>query len=346
MPDRDNAGDGVGGDPMRRVLIPQDLPPAPPPAGGRLLELQGLSMGSSWSVKLIADDSADESALRRAIEQELARVVEQMSTWEPDSDLSRYNQAPAGSWWRLPAEFQQVLRCAVQAAADSEGAYDPTAGPLVNCWGFGPGLPRSEPPTVAEIDAARARVGWPRMQFDPASGKLQQPGGVYLDLSAIAKGFGVDQAFRRLQREGIAHCLVEVGGELRGQGCKPDGSPWWVALERPEDSARVPETLLALHGLSVATSGDYRRFFEHAGRRYAHTIDPRSGHPASNALASVTVVHPECMVADVLATILTVLGPEQGFDYAAERGIAALLLIREAGDFSERITPALAALQA
>lgn len=339
------AGAGLGGNAMRRVLIPQDLPPALPAAGGRLLELQGLSMGSSWSVKLIADGSTNESALQQAIEQELARVVEQMSTWEPDSDLSRYNQAPAGSWWRLPAEFQQVLRCAVQAAADSEGAYDPTIGPLVNCWGFGPAPPRSEPPSVAEIDAARTQVGWPRMQFDPESGKLQQPGGLYLDLSAIAKGFAVDQVFRRLQREGIVHCLVEVGGELRGLGCKADGSPWWVALERPQDAPQIPETLLALHGLSVATSGDYRRFFEHAGRRYAHTIDPRSGYPASTALASVTVVHPECMVADVLATILTVLGPEQGFDYAAERGIAALLLIREAEGLSERITPALAVLQ-
>lgn len=335
----------IGVDSMRRVLIPQDLPPAPPAADACLLSLQGLSMGSSWSVKLFAEPAMQEAALQRAIEQELARVVEQMSTWEPDSDLSRYNAAPAGSWWRLPAEFHQVLRCAVQAAADSEGAYDPTIGPLVNCWGFGPAPPRSEPPSVAEIDAARMQVGWPRMQFDPESGKLQQPGGLYLDLSAIAKGFAVDQVFRRLQREGIAHCLVEVGGELRGLGCKADGSPWWVALERPRDAPQIPETLLALHGLSVATSGDYRKFFEHAGRRYAHTIDPRSGYPACNALASMTVVHPECMVADVLATILTVLGPEQGYDYAAERGIAALLMIREAEGFSERLTPALAALQ-
>jgi thiamine biosynthesis lipoprotein len=174
-----------------------------------------------------------------------------------------------------------------------------------------------------------------------------QPGGVQFDLSSVAKGFAVDRVSHALRDLGAADHLVEIGGELRGSGTKPDGSPWWVALDQPAaGDAGDPacETIVALHGLSVATSGDAQRYFERDGRRWSHTIDPRTGRPVSDRLAAVTVLHPSCMRADALATALTVLGPDGGLDYATACGLAARFVIRRARGIEERITPAFAAM--
>ncbi|MDF3834129.1 FAD:protein FMN transferase, partial [Cupriavidus basilensis] len=192
---------------------------------------------------------------------------------------------------------------------------------------------------------ARALCGWQRIVLDEAAGRARQPGGVRLDFCAIAKGFGVDAVSRYLSGKGIASHLVEVGGELRGHGVKPDGLPWWVALESPPGtSPAMQDTLVALHGLSVATSGDYRRYFDSDGRRYAHTLDPRTGYPASHALASVTVLHPQCMLADAYSTALTVLGPEAGMVFARRHALAARFLIRHSNGFEERLSPAFEAM--
>ncbi|MDM4769278.1 FAD:protein FMN transferase [Solimonas sp. SE-A11] len=329
---------------MNRVLVPRNLSPQslpPHPDGGSLHALKGRSMGTTWSVLLVAP-ADDLRWLGAGVQQELDRVVAQMSHWEPDSDLCRYNAATAGSWHALPAEFMEVLEAAREYAQVSAGAFDPTIGPLVDAWGFGPVSQRDNPPSAAEIDAARARVGWQRLQLDDAGKRLLQPGGLQLDFSSIAKGYAVDQLARYLGRAGVDHWLVEVGGELRGQGCKPDGQPWWVELERVDES--LTHTVLALHGLSVATSGDYRRYFEHEGRRYAHTLDPRSGWPVTHALASVTVLHPECMAADALATVLGVLEPDEAHDFATRHDFAAQFVLRSGGGFVERLTPAFKAL--
>lgn len=331
---------------MRRILIPPRLDPlAPAIAGGSLRTLQGRTMGTTWSAKLYAPANQASAALESAIQAELDRVDRQMSTWDPRSDLCRYNRAPAGTWCELPAELFEVVADAHRLAQDSDGAYDPTTGPLVDCWGFGPAPPRQAPPSATEIAEARARVGWQRLELDARNRRARQPGGIALDLSSIAKGDAVDRVAQRLQLEGIEHFLIEVGGELRGQGCKADGGPWWVELESPGDAPStgenpIDETLVALHGLSAATSGDYRRFFESGGRRYAHTLDPRSGRPVDNALASVCVLHPLCRTADALATLLTVLGDEHGHAYASGRGIAARFLSRTATGLDERVTPA------
>lgn len=329
---------------MKRILIPLTLNPEllqDHGPGAALHALQGDTMGTSWSVKLVAQAAALPQ-LRLGIQRELDRVVAQMSHWEPQSDLSRYNRAAAGTWQALPAEFCEVLSCALQCAQDSGGAYDPTIGPLVDLWGFGPMLRRSAPPADDEIEAARACVGWSRVRLDADTRRAWQPGGIQLDLSSIAKGYGVDQVARYLQAAGVDHYLVEVGGELRGQGCKPDGQPWWVALERP--SAELAETLIALHGLSVATSGDYRRYFESGGQRYAHTLDPRSGRPVTHALASVTVLHADCVQADALATVLSVLDPQEGYAHARQRDLAVLFVLHRGAGYEERMTPAFEAL--
>lgn len=329
------------------MLLPSQLSAATlagPDIEGALHTLQGATMGTTWVVKLVAQDDADLPAIRTATQSELDRVVAQMSTWDAASDLSRFNAAPAQSWNAIPDDFRRVLDSALDLARDTEGAYDPTAGALVDCWGFGPQPRAAQAPTAAEIEAARARLGWQRLMLNPNTGLLLQPGGVSLDFSSIAKGYGVDAVALCLQALGIQHYLVEVGGELRGQGCKPDGSPWWVALELPTDVDEADETLLALDGLAIASSGDYRRYFQQDGHRYSHTLDPRTGWPVNHDLASVTVIHPHCMQADALATALTVLGPEAGLDYAERHQLAVRFLSRHGTELEEQLSSAFLAL--
>ena len=297
-------------------------------------------MGTTWSVRFVADNVP--AGLAAAISQVLGRVIAQMSTWEPDSDLSRFNTAPAGTWHDLPDDLFTVLAHALDMADDSDGAFDPTIGPVVNLWGFGPDGKRCAPPAADRIAETLARCGWQRLELDRTGRRALQPGGLYVDLSGIAKGHAVDLLARQMQGAGIGSYLVEIGGELRGHGVKPDGSPWWTALETPAGIAS--ETIVALHGLSAATSGDYRKFFMEGEARYSHTIDPRTGRPVTGNVASVTVLHPDCMHADALATVLGVLGVEDGMAYAARRRIAARFLTRAGDGFSERTTPAFDAM--
>ncbi|MBW8756872.1 MAG: FAD:protein FMN transferase [Burkholderiales bacterium] len=300
-------------------------------------------MGTTWRVHLVAAPALRREPVRLAIQSALDEVVAQMSSWEPDSDLGRFNRAAAGSWHALPAHFHAVLACAREVAERSAGAFDPTAGALVDAWGFGP-APRHGVPDAAMLSDARRAAGWHRLDIDPARRALRQPGGLALDLSAIAKGFGVDLVAHRLQALGIADHLVDVGGELRGAGVKPDGQPWWVELEQPDGDRGGERTLLALHDLSVATSGDYRRWFEHEGTRYSHTIDPRDGRPIRHGLASVTVIHADCMHADAWSTALNVLGPDPAVALADRLGLAARTLVRDGAGFVERRSAAFDAL--
>jgi thiamine biosynthesis lipoprotein len=330
---------------MTRVLVPQLTQPPARPIGGAVLALGGETMGTTWSVKLVAPPTARPEALTAMVQGALDGVVREMSPWEPDSDLSRYNRAAAGTWTALPAAFAQVLRCALEIAEATDGAFDPTLGSLVDLWGFGPRPFSGAPPQTAAIAEARETAGWRRLALD--GDRLLQPGGLQLDLNGIAKGFAVDQVAAALDRAGARSYLVEVGGELRGTGAKPDGQPWWVELERPpalhaaHDGLR---TLVALHGLSVATSGDYRRFFEHDGRRYAHTLDPAAAAPVAHATASVTVLAERCMHADAYATALTVMSPDAALAFATTHGLAVLILAKGPHGLEERLSPALSAM--
>jgi len=329
--------------PARYVLIPPDAPDVMRIVPGRVLgSLAGETMGTSWSVRYAAPAALSATSLRAAVERALDLVIAQMSPWVESSEIGRFNRAAAGTLCPLSAEFCTVLRHALDVARRSGGAYDPTIGALVDLWGFGPPGRRAEPPPEDEIAAVRAAYGWQRLFLDAASRTLRQPGGLRLDLSSIAKGFAVDLVAERLQALGVADCLVEIGGELRGAGVKPDGSPWWVRLDAP---AALPEALVALHGLSVATSGDANRWFEHGGTRWSHTLDPRTGYPVPAALASVTVLHRRAMAADALATALLVLGPQAGYAAACEQEIAArFVLRRQSGGFEEILTPVFRAM--
>ena len=327
---------------MTRVLVPLLTEPPARPLGGVVHTLAGQTMGTTWSVKLTAQPAADVPALTAMVQRALDTVVAQMSPWEPLSDLSRYNRAHAGSWMTLPADMAAVVRRAIEIAEATDGAFDPTLGALTDLWGFGPRPFSGQPPLREAVEAAREAGGWTRLTLDGDA--LFQPGGLRLDLNGIAKGFGVDQAAAALERTGVKSCLVEVGGELRGAGAKPDGQPWWVELERAPAANDALKTLVALYDLSVATSGDYRRFFDHDGRRYAHTLDPASGAPSDEGMVSVTVLAKTCMDADAWATALTVMGPDAALTFATAQDLPALIVSRKGAGLEERLSPALSAM--
>lgn len=313
-------------------------------AGVAVQALHGQTMGTSWSVRLAATSRVDLHALHDGVQACLDRVVAQMSTWDAESDISRYNRSPAGEWWPLQDAFRHVLHAALEIASASGGAYDPTLSPLVAAWGFGAHGGARAVPSPERLDAARARVGWQRVVMDHAGSRVRQPGGVELDLSAIAKGYGVDVVAGFLRRRGIDGALVEVGGELFGYGRKPDNQPWRVLVESsPEeeaDSDALEPRVLVLDGVAVATSGDRWHAFEQDGHRYSHTIDPRSGQPVTEASAAVTVVADDAMHADAWATGLTVMGAQAGHEFALRQGLAARFLARTPQGLKETMTPA------
>ena len=336
---------------MRRVFIPLDVAePQIPPAYAISHTLSGKSMGTSWTVQLLVLPHHDAQELQAGIEAELNQVVMQMSTWDTASHLCEFNRTPAHSWQSLPAEFFKLVDYSLYLSQQTAGAYDITAGKLVDLWGFGATGKRDSAPTETEINIALQAGNWKSLELDHVNQRLRQTGtgtsSVALDLSSIAKGFALDQIARYLDANKITSYLIELGGELRGLGMKKDQSPWWVRIESPANALEKldKEYLVALHGLSIATSGDYRQYFEQDGRRYAHTLDPRTGYPVDSDLASVTVLHPECMMADAMATALTVLGCAAGLEYANQHQIAALFLQRTAAGFEEKMSKALSAM--
>lgn len=302
-------------------------------------------MGTTWSVRLVPPPGLAAEAAREAVEAELARMVGCFSHWDPRAELARFNAAPPG-FYAVSEPFWTLLNAAMDFADDTDGAVDPTLGALVDLWGFGPPGPRTagDLPTEAEIADALSRSGWQGLRLNRAARAVQQIGGLKLDLSGIAKGHAVDRVSERLTGLGATHHLVEIGGELRGAGVKPDGRPWWVELQQAPGSP-APRTLAALFDLAVATSGDWVRGFEHDGRRYAHTIDGRTGRPVDNGVASVTVLADSALRADAMATALTVMGPVAGPVFCEALDIAAAFVVRDrSGALTETVTPAFAAM--
>ena len=287
-------------------------------------------MGTSWSAHIV-DPPAGCAA---EIEAVLARIIAQMSNWEPDSVISRFNRAPVGTWMPLPADMLTVLRAGLAMARLSDGAFDPAIGHQVDRWGFGPAiLPRP--------DAAPSTPPWQAIEIDGVEARRLAP--VALDFSGIAKGFAVDAVAARLRAMGLANFLIEIGGELRGEGIKPDVQPWWVDVESPPDLS-IPVLRVALSGLSVATSGDYRRYRLEDGRRLSHSIDPATGTPIATGVASVTVLHDSAMHADAWATAITILGPVRGMTLATRHALPARLILRTDTGAQEYMTPKLAAM--
>jgi thiamine biosynthesis lipoprotein len=312
-----------------------------------LMEIHGSTMGTTYMVKIVKPDdkkfsSGDELTQRVTadIENLLKKVNRQMSTWIEDSEISRFNRYKESQWFEVSPETVLVIAEALRVSKESNGAFDITVGPLVNLWGFGPPGTTGQIPGEEQIKKVMEEIGYRKLsvRLSPPALKKEEPG-IYCDLSAIAKGFGVDQVAEYLDSRGFSHYLVEIGGEVRAKGFNHENQIWRVAIASPDPYGGSPyRKIIGLKDASMATSGDYFNYFEKDGVRYSHTIDPSTGRPITHKLASVTVIHESCMTADAMATAINVLGPGKGYELAIKENLPVFMIIRGPKGFQENMT--------
>ncbi len=311
------------------------------------VEFVGNTMGTQFSVKLpggVGDHDAAE--LQKSIQAVLDTANAQMSTYEPDSEISRFNQSESTDWQPVSLNLCKDIANAQAISELTDGAFDITVGPLVELWGFGAGGMIDEPPEDDAIAALLQLTGYENLHTDCNRPAIKKDlAGLKLDLSAIGKGYAADRVGLLLRAIGYENYLVEVGGEISIRGSNARGEPWAIGIEAPLPDQRRPHTVVHLADTGMATSGDYRNFFEAGGKLYSHTIDTRTGRPVTHTLASVTVVDRDAWRADALATALLVMGPEEGLAFAESEGLAVLMLIRTNGEVVERETAAFTKLR-
>lgn len=287
-------------------------------------------MGSTYSVKYIPTDKTPSQAeLQALVDRRLVELNQVISTYEKESEISRLNQLKAGVWFTPSPVLKRGLEQAFTVARMTDGIYDPTVGPLVNLWGFGPRGKRSEPPSASEIMGTLEKVGHHKIEWNSDQTAFKKfHDETYFDLSSLGQGMGIDMIAQILNEFEVEHYLVNIAGELTAKGRKPK-EEWRVAIEAPHQERGVVQRILALNNQAVTTSGNYRQFFEAQGKRYAHTINPLTGIPVQHTLISVSVVDPEMnsMRSDSLSTALLSLGPDAGFKFAQEHGIAAYFIV-------------------
>jgi len=296
--------------------------------------LTGPTMGTTYNVKFVAVDGIDKQILKEHIDQLLMDINQLMSTYIKDSELSRFNQSSSVEPFPMSMQTLEVLNEAKRLGEMSAGLLDVTVGPLVNLWGFGPQSRPEKIPTDELINITRQRIGLDKLTVGPSWASKAQPA-LYVDLSTIAKGYAVDQVAELLQTLKISNFLVEIGGEMRLAGTKASGSTWKIAIEKPETQQRSVQKIISIGNNAVATSGDYRNYYEQDGIRYSHLINPNSGYPINHNLVSVTVIHPSSMTADGLATALNVMGKDKALALAQTYDLAVLLITKEKDGFTE-----------
>lgn len=292
------------------------------------LRIEGETMGTTYSVLVARPFTPALDTARSAVEAALKRVNGLMSTYDADSELSRFNRHGSEPFPAAP-ETIAVFSMARRVSELSAGAFDVTVAPLVALWGFGAGAADEEtPPEPHELRSAMQLVGWSQIAIDDQRRELTKPSGVKCDLSAIAKGFAVDEVARALDALGARAYLVEIGGELKAKGEKAPDLRWRAGVERPDPHARNVHSTVLLRDVALATSGDYRNYYERDGQRISHTIDPRTGTPVKHRLASVSVMHADAAMADAWATALNVAGPDQGRKLAVDNDLRAYFIVR------------------
>lgn len=302
-----------------------------------IMEFSGRTMGTLYSVKLVdLPEGVKPETVSDAIRWQLDNVNSKMSTYQQDSELSQLNQAPLQKPFAVSEDTFEVLVKSLEIWRLSEGAFDITVGPLVNLWGFGPEQRPQMVPEQKDMTAAWSRVGSDGLVLHPDALRVEKRKNLYLDLSAIAKGYAVDRVAQALEDLGIRRYLVEVGGEIRAGNGKARNVPWQVAVEEPVVELRQIHKVLGLANVSMATSGDYRNYYELDGKRYSHTIDPRNGRPIQHNMVSVSVVMPQCAMADAWATALMVLGPEQGMALAEANHLPVYMIVKTGDGFESR----------
>jgi thiamine biosynthesis lipoprotein len=320
---------------------------------GDVAPFAGATMGTTYHVTVTAADApARREAVQAAIDTVLKDVDLTLSTYREDSELARLNRNPSRDWIEVSPELWQVLQQARQVSQQTGGAFDITVAPLLEAWGFGAAsiAPAAVivPPTPAQIERVLRSTGHQRLELreTPVPALRRTVPGMRLTVDGIAPGHAVDRIAAALDALGHRDYLVEIGGEVRVRGARPDGGAWRIAVEAPRALAREPLLGLQLRDAAVSTSGDYRDArFDAAGRAYSHTLDPRTGRPVAGALASVTVIDPLAARADAYATALTVMGTEAGLRWATQQGVPALFVERrsDGAGLRWRSSPAFAA---
>jgi thiamine biosynthesis lipoprotein len=299
------------------------------------LELSGYTMGTNYSVRVIASNKAQATeTLAATIEESLTDLDQRFSTYLDSSEINQFNNHTGDDWFEISPEFLKILQQGLHISELSNGAFDMTIGPLVDLWGFGPSHSQQTLPRQNEIDALLESTSFKLLEiqeYPPALRRTQS--GVKLDLSAIAKGFAVDQIWELLDRAGFLAYMIEVGGEVRTRGMRTKDSDWMIGIENPffnanNDSTKLMQNVVPLRDLAIATSGDYRNYFDHEGRRYSHTIDPRTGWAVSNEITAVSVISEKAIDADALATAFMVLGAATSMELAVREKIAMQLILR------------------
>lgn len=307
-----------------------------------LIVISGQTMGTGYVVKIVTAETIPKQRfleIKDEIDSLLEVVNQQMSIYIDNSEITLFNHFKKTDWFPVSTETAEIFKQSLEISEKSEGAFDITVGPLVNLWGFGSEKKSANMPNENSITQIMQLIGYQKI-----SAKLSPPSirkkvlNIYCDLAAIAKGYGVDRIAKYLEFNGISDYLVEIGGEIRAKGRNQQDTVWQIGIATPENESGI-QTVIPLSNLSMATSGDYRFYFERKGVRYSHIINPKTGKPITHKLASVTVIHTSCAYADAMATAIIVLGPEDGYKLAQRENLPVLLIIREGNDFVEKMTP-------
>ncbi len=305
-----------------------------------VVRLSGDTMGTTFNITAIGED-LDETALAVSVEATLTEVNAKMSNWDPNSEVSVFSATQGTDPMPVSEEFALIMSAANDVHSKSGGTFDVTLGPLIELWGFGPRKPEDPVPTDAEIEAALGGVGQARLlKLDRSAGTLAKSApGVGINLSAIAKGYGIDALAEALQEAGIENYLVEIGGDLVAKGQNDQGEPWRIGIEKPEPGSQTIQLIVPLEDRGMASSGDYKNFFEQDGVRYSHILDPTTGRPITHRTTSVTVLAENAMMADAWATAMLALGQEKGLELAEQHKLAVYFISRDVtGDDDAYIT--------
>lgn len=306
------------------------------------LVLNGKTMGTVWRVSLAQTDPQQKNRLQQLIQQQLDQDEQELSTWKSDSVLSRFNQYPGDQPQPVSNNMADIITLALHIGIKTRGAMDITVGPLVNLWGFGPEKTPVKIPDKTAIELARARVGLKHLQvIQTSKGAFLQKDlpSLYVDLSTVGEGFATDHLAKLMEKEGLSHYLVSVGGAVLTRGYNAEGKPWRVAIQKPTDQENAVEAIIDLQGHGISTAGSYRNYYELEGKRLSHIIDPHSGQPISHHLVSATVIATTALEADGWDTGLMVLGTEQAKALAIQQQLAVYLITKEKEGFSHWMSP-------
>jgi thiamine biosynthesis lipoprotein len=311
-----------------------------------MVEIHGRTMGTFYGVKVVGDFPGGQPALQTQVDSLLKHYNDEISTYDPNSSLSKFNQQQTITPFPVSQEMADIVISALRVGQRTQGVLDVTVGPLVNLWGFGPDKRPVKTPTDEQITAARQRVGIQHLHVDVSADHAalrKDVPNIYVDLSTIGEGFGADKVAEFLESRGVHNYLVEIAGASRSRGVNAKGDPWKLAIQKPTDELDEVQAIIKPDGRAISTSGSYRNYYELDGKRYSHIIDPATGKPITHRLVSATVITPTALEADGLDTALMVMGPEKAMAFAKQQRLAVYLVIKTdkgfKAEYSESFEP-------